>query len=145
MPIKTNQKNSVNSVNNKTGDVVLNASDVGALPIDTKIPTKTSELENDTLVAKEEGKSLIADNEIERLAAVTNYDDTALSGRVTTIENEIPSFATQSYVTKAIANADHLSKEIVEEVPDAETAKENVIYMHKVVDATGNDKYKEYF
>lgn len=144
MPIKTNQKNSVDSVNNKTGDVVLNASDVGALPIDTKIPTKTSELENDTLVAKEEGKSLIADNEIERLAAVTNYDDTALSGRVTTIENEIPSFATQSYVTKAIANADHLLKEIVEEVPGAETAKENVIYMHKVIDATGNDKYKEY-
>ena len=29
MPIKTNQKNSVNSVNNKTGDVVLNAADLG--------------------------------------------------------------------------------------------------------------------
>ena len=39
MPIKTNQKNSVNSVNNKTGDVVLNASDVGALAEDADIIT----------------------------------------------------------------------------------------------------------
>lgn len=144
MAINTNQKQNILSVNGKVGEVKLSASDVGALPIDTKIPTKTSELENDSLVAKEEGKSLIADSEIERLAAVTNYDDAALSGRVTNIENEIPSLATQSYVTEAIANADHLSREIVEEVPSAETAKENVIYMYKVEDATGNDKYREY-
>ena len=39
MPIKTNQKNSVNSVNNKTGDIVLNASDVGALAQDADIIT----------------------------------------------------------------------------------------------------------
>ena len=89
MPIKTNQKNSVSSVNNKTGDVVLNASDVGALPIDTKIPTKTSELENDTLVAKEEGKSLIADNEIERLAAVTNYDDTEVKESIEELSSNL--------------------------------------------------------
>lgn len=38
----------VMSVNGKTGAVVLNAEDVGALPDDTSIPTKTSELENDS-------------------------------------------------------------------------------------------------
>ena len=38
----------VTSVNNKTGDVVLDASDVGALPDDTVIPTKTSQLQNDS-------------------------------------------------------------------------------------------------
>lgn len=37
----------VNSVNGKTGAVVLNAEDVGALPNTTKVPTKTSELTND--------------------------------------------------------------------------------------------------
>lgn len=37
----------VQSVNNKTGDVVLDASDVGALPDTTKIPSKVSDLEND--------------------------------------------------------------------------------------------------
>lgn len=38
----------VNSVNGKTGDVVLDASDVGALPDSTAIPTKNSELINDS-------------------------------------------------------------------------------------------------
>lgn len=38
----------VNSVNGQTGDVVLDAEDVGALPDDTPIPTKTSDLTNDS-------------------------------------------------------------------------------------------------
>jgi hypothetical protein len=38
----------VTSVNGKTGDVVLDAADVGALPDDTVIPTKTSDLTNDS-------------------------------------------------------------------------------------------------
>ena len=38
----------VQSVNSKTGAVVLNASDVGALPSSTVIPTKTSDLVNDS-------------------------------------------------------------------------------------------------
>ena len=37
----------VTAVNNRTGDVHLTASDVGAMPIDTVIPTKLSELQND--------------------------------------------------------------------------------------------------
>lgn len=38
----------VNSVNGKTGDVVLTASDVDALPSSTEIPSKTSDLVNDS-------------------------------------------------------------------------------------------------
>lgn len=38
----------VESVNGKTGAVVLNASDVGALPVTTTIPSKTSQLQNDS-------------------------------------------------------------------------------------------------
>ena len=38
----------VSSVNGKTGAVIINASDVGALSNTTKIPTKTSELLNDS-------------------------------------------------------------------------------------------------
>lgn len=38
----------VTSVNTKTGAVVLTAADVGALPDTTSIPTKTSELDNDS-------------------------------------------------------------------------------------------------
>ena len=38
----------VTSVNGQTGDVTLDASDVGALPDDTPIPEKTSDLQNDS-------------------------------------------------------------------------------------------------
>ena len=38
----------VESVNGKTGTVVLDATDVGALPSSTAIPTKTSDLNNDS-------------------------------------------------------------------------------------------------
>ena len=38
----------VDSVNGKTGVVVLDAEDVGALPDDTQIPSKTSDLTNDS-------------------------------------------------------------------------------------------------
>ena len=42
------EKAPVTSVNNKTGAVQLNASDVGALPDTTVIPSKTSQLTNDS-------------------------------------------------------------------------------------------------
>lgn len=42
------EKAPVTSVNNKTGTVQLNASDVGALPNTTVIPSKTSQLDNDS-------------------------------------------------------------------------------------------------
>ena len=45
--LKLAQEN-VASVNGKTGTVVLDATDVGALPGSTAIPTKTSDLNNDS-------------------------------------------------------------------------------------------------
>jgi hypothetical protein len=42
------ESGAVDSVNGQTGDVVLTASDVGALPSSTTIPTKTSDLTNDS-------------------------------------------------------------------------------------------------
>ena len=44
----TSGRSDVSSVNGKTGDVVLNYADVGALPDTTVIPTKTSQLNNDS-------------------------------------------------------------------------------------------------
>lgn len=43
---------------------------------------------SETYVAKEDGKSLIADAEIERLADVDNYDDTEIDNRVKAIEDD---------------------------------------------------------
>lgn len=50
----------VTSVNNKTGDVKLTANDVGALPNTTVIPTKTSQLENDSGFIDEETAKSVA-------------------------------------------------------------------------------------
>ena len=44
----TSGSSDVSSVNGKTGDVVLNAADVGDLSNTTVIPSKTSQLENDS-------------------------------------------------------------------------------------------------
>ena len=44
----TSGSSGVSSVNGKTGDVVLNAADVGDLSNTTVIPSKTSQLENDS-------------------------------------------------------------------------------------------------
>lgn len=127
------------------------------------VPTKLSELTNDNnfvtatelnekgyltehqdisgKVDKEEGKSLIADSEITRLSTVKNYDDSAVKEDIATIKTD---YATKTYVGEQIAAADHLKREIVTEVPTAETAVENVIYMLKVESTVGADKYKEY-
>lgn len=127
------------------------------------VPTKVSELTNDSnfvtetelnakgyltehqdisgKVDKEEGKSLIADSEITRLSTVKNYDDSVVKEDIATIKTD---YATKTYVGEQIASADHLKREIVTEVPTAETAAENVIYMLKVESAIGADKYKEY-
>ena len=140
----------------------------------TDIPTKVSQLENDSnylssipeeyvtdtelnakgyltehqdisgKVDKVDGKSLIADTEIARLASVDNYDDTALSNRIKSIEDEVPNLATKTYVGEQIANAEHLKREIVTVLPSDTEASDNIIYMLKVESATGNDKYKEY-
>lgn len=48
------------SVNGKTGDVILNANDVGALPNTTTIPTKTSQLDNDSGFVDAAGASAAA-------------------------------------------------------------------------------------
>lgn len=127
------------------------------------VPTKVSELTNDRnfvteaglnekgyltehqdisgKVDKEEGKSLIADSEITRLSTVKNYDDSVVKEDIATIKTD---YATKTYVGEQISAADHLKREIVTEVPTAETAAENVIYMLKVESAIGADKYKEY-
>ena len=142
------------------------------------IPTKVSELENDSnylssipeeyvtdteleakgyitehqdisnLVEKEDGKGLSSNDytteEKNKLAGLENYNDTALSNRVKTVEDEVPNLATKTYVGEQIANAEHLKREIVTVIPSDIEASDNIIYMLKVESATGNDKYQEY-
>ena len=85
----------VKSVNTKTGDVVLTASDVGALPDTTVIPTKTSDLTNDSgfltsaPVSSVNGKTgavVLNASDVKALPNTTTYVSTVdgSSGAVTT-------------------------------------------------------------
>lgn len=69
--------------------------DVSGFITDSKLSTYLSKTEaSHTYVTKEQGKSLIADTEITRLASVTNYDDTSISNRVKAVEDNYSSLAT---------------------------------------------------
>ena len=59
-------------------------------------------------------------------------DDTTTSLDSTWSSEKIANnYSTKEYVAEQISNAVHLVKEIVDEIPLAENAKENVIYMIK--------------
>ena len=72
----------VNSVNGKTGNVNLTASDVGALPDNTSIPSKTSDLTNDSdFVA--DASYVHTDNNYDATAkGIVDGVTTALDGKV---------------------------------------------------------------
>lgn len=64
-------------------------------------------------VDKAEGYSLVADTEIARLANVKNYDDTALAGKITNLENNSATKAELQNVDKKFAN--YVTSEIYNE------------------------------
>ena len=69
---------------------------------DQKLIDDAQDVEIAKKVDKVEGKDLIATSEIERLATLKNYDDTALAGRVTTAEGKITALegASATHATK---------------------------------------------
>lgn len=71
----------VQSVNGKTGEVILTPSDIGAMPATTVIPTKTSELTNDS--------DFQTSNQVESLIAVEEHarqeEDNRLQGQIDAI------------------------------------------------------------
>ena len=85
-------------------------------------------------------------NLLEKLSGATedNVVTVGTNGAVKDSGTAISDLATKTYVGEQIAGAGHISKSIVDVLPDASAAKENVIYMIKDSTATGDDKYKEY-
>ena len=114
----------------------------------TQLKNYETEIINKKYIEKEDGKGLSSNDytteEKNKLAGLENYNDTALSNRVKSVEDEIPNLATKTYVGEQIANSEHLKREIVTVLPSDEEASDNIIYMLKVESATGNDKYQEY-
>lgn len=96
---------------------------------------------NDKYVGKIDGMGLSQENfttELkEKLDGLEDFDTTE-------IEESIAELPTKEYVAAQIAATNHLTREIVTEVPTDDVAKDNVIYMFKVESATGSDIYQEY-
>lgn len=116
----------VNSVNGKTGDVVLNAEDVGALPDTTVIPTSTSQLTNDsnfqtgqqvaTAVAGEATLRETADNNLQ-----SQIDAISASSDVTDIVGTYAEL--QAYDTSTLGD-----KDIIKVLQDEQHSDETTYY-----------------
>lgn len=90
------------------------------------------------------------------LSGVMKKVASAVNGNVGKFENgtivdsgvAIDDLATKTYVSeevaKKIAESTHASMQIVTQVPTAEEAKSNIIYLYKVTTATGDDVYEMY-
>ena len=84
------------------------------------------------------------DERIEQVGGVT-IDDENIKPNATWSSDKIArDYSTKEYVAEQISNTVHLVKEIVDEIPAVEDAKENVIYMVKDDTVTSGDVYKEY-
>ena len=113
----------------------------------TQLKNYETEIINKKYIEKEDGKGLSSNDytteEKNKLAGLENYNDTALSNRVKSVEDEIPNLATKTYVGEQITNAEHLKREIVTVLPSDTEASDDIIYMLKVESTVGNEKYKE--
>ena len=106
----TGSGGSVNSVNGQTGDVIITATSLGAITkadadtlyaaksdlnstnvelnhVKSELATKADTSSLNGKVDKVEGKSLVDDSEIARLATLTNYDDTEVKNQIATKAN----------------------------------------------------------
>jgi len=89
----------VNSVNGKTGDVNLTASDVGALPDDTAIPTKVSDLTNDSGFQTASDVSTAITGKADKSTTYSKTEvDTALEAKADT--EDIPDVS--GFITKTV-------------------------------------------
>lgn len=116
----------VDSVNGKTGDVILTAQDVGALPDTTVIPSKTSQLTNDSDFATETFVTNAVGAETESRIGADNG-----------LQNQIDALAASSDVTDIVGTYSDLE--------NYDTSKLNDNDIIKVLqDETQNDKTTYY-
>jgi hypothetical protein len=100
----------------------------------------------EAIVGKEStGEGIASTGLIARVEALEAQDG-VLAGEIDALETSLTNVYTKtetdSAIAAAIAAVDHLSREIVQTLP--ENASENVIYMVRREDGTGQDVYNEY-
>lgn len=114
----------VNSVNGQTGDVVLTPEDVGALPDTTVIPTKTSELTNDSNFATTSDISEAVDVETTAREGADNDLQSQIDAisAASDVKDVVGTYAElEAYDTSALGNNDIIKVLEDEEENDATT------------------------
>ena len=100
----------------------------------------------ETIVGKESTGEGVASTGLIRRVEALETQDGVLAGKIGALEtglsNVYTKTETDSAIATAIAAVDHLSREIVEALP--ENANANVIYMVRREGGTGQDVYNEY-
>ena len=100
----------VTSVNGKTGTVVLSASDVNALPANTTIPSKTSDLNNDSGFITKSVNDLTNYTLSSNLASVAtsgSYSDLSNTPTIPTVPTDVSAFNNDAgYITAGIFSYD---------------------------------------
>ena len=108
----------------------------GVVPVNKNVnidvPTKTSQLENDSNFA--------STSDIPTKTSQLTNDSSFVTESDLTAKN----YADKTYVGEQIVQYEHLKREIVTVLPEPSVADEHTIYMLKDDSVTGNDKYKEY-
>lgn len=102
----------------------------------------------ETIVGKEStGEGVASTGLIGRVEAL-EAQDSVLAGEIDALDAKLTNVYTKtetdSAIAAAIAAVDHLSREIVEALPENASANKNVIYMVRREDGTGQDVYNEY-
>ena len=100
----------------------------------------------EAIVGKESTGEGVASTGLIRRVEALEAQDGVLAGEIDALETSLTNVYTKtetnSAIAKAIAEVDHLSREIVEVLP--ENANANVIYMVRREGGTGQDVYNEY-
>lgn len=127
-------RGAVESVNGKDGTVVLTASDVGALPSTTAIPTKTSDLTNDSGFITSSSLPTRTSQLTNDSGFITSGDIPTIPTKTSDLTNDSNFVADASYV-HTDNNYDATAKAIVDGATAAIAAKSTVAWNQ--IDTTG--------
>lgn len=96
--------------------------------------TKVDELKNGQVKTNTESIAALQSGKADKATTLVGYG----------IEDAYTKEETKNEITTAVANADHLKREIVDELPSVNSADEHTIYMKKKTSSSGENKYDEY-
>ena len=129
----------VSSVNGKTGDVTLNYADVGALSATTKIPTKTSDLNNDSNYVSDSNYNHTDNNyttaDKNSVATIGNKVDKVTGKGLST--NDLTNSLKSDYDDAVLKSHEHINKSIL----DATTASYTTEDKEKLDNTASNTEY----